>query len=390
MRPDFLPFCRPSISESDIESVVSVLRGGWITTGPVVNQLEELVKARTGAREALVFTSATAAFHCLLVAMGIGPGDEVVTPSMTWVSTPNLIELVGARAVFVDVDRETLMADASAMEAAITSRTRLLVPVHFAGAPVDLEAYRAVARRRGIPLVEDAAHAIGTRYRGVEIGSTGTAIFSLHPIKNITAGEGGVLVTDDAALADRLRRLRFHGLASNAHERSQQGRSPQSEVQEPGFKYNMPDMNAALAVSQMGRLDTFITRREELVGIYRDLLAGVDGIEPVADPAWNHRHSRHLFIVRVIAEKTGMNRSEFMDALKRLNIGTGIHFLAAHTHSWYRQQRPLPSGALANTTWNSERICTLPLFPAMSNADVVSVVDAVKAVLASARAGAQA
>jgi UDP-4-amino-4-deoxy-L-arabinose-oxoglutarate aminotransferase len=185
-------------------------------------------------------------------------------------------------------------------------------------------------------------------------------------------------VTDDTALADKIRRLRFHGLAVDAHARAQQGRSPQAEVQEPGFKQNLPDMNAVLALNQLPRLDALIERREALSKLARSLLAEVDGVTPLADPPWPHRHARHLLVVRVDERRCGMERTAFMEALKARNIGTGIHFLAAHTHRWYRENRPEPAGRLANTEWNSARICTLPLFPDMTDDDMRGVIEAVK------------
>ena len=386
MRSTFLPFCRPSISEEDIAAIGDVLRSGWITTGPRVTELEQMIADRTGAKEAIAATSGTALMHLTLQAMGIGPGDEVIGPSMTWVSTPNMVEMRGARNVFVDVDRNTLLASADAIEAAITPRTRLVIPVHYAGAPVDIDAIRALCAKRGVPILEDAAHAIGTQYKGREIGGGDPAIFSLHPIKNITSGEGGVMTTNDTDLANRVRRLRFHGLAVDANDRRQQGRSPQAEVQEPGYKQNMADMNAVLAVRQMPRLDWFIERREAITQLYRSRLAEVDGILPMTDPTWSHRHARHLFVVRVDEKICGMDRNTFMDGLKARNIGTGIHFLASHGQKWYRENRPEWMGKLPNTEWNSARICTIPCFPDMTDADANDVIDAIKETLAGARA----
>ncbi len=383
-RPAFLPFCRPSITEEDIAAVTSVLRSGWITTGPQVAAFEDAIRERTGAPEALVFISGTAAMHALLTALGIGPGDEVVTPSMTWVSTSNLVEILGARSAFVDVDRDTLLASPDEISRSITPRTKAIIPVHYAGAPCDMDPIRDVAKSRGIHLIEDAAHAIGTQYRGREIGAEGTCVFSFHPIKNITSGEGGAITTHDRALAARLRQLRFHGLAADAFERGQQGRSPQVEVQEPGFKFNMPDMNAALGVSQLRRLDALTERRRDLCRRYTRLLAGIPGVEPLGEPSWPHRHAHHLFIVRVLPEEAGLARDEFMARLKELNVGTGLHFKAAHVHRWYREHRPVASGTLPNTEWNSERICTIPMFPGMTEADQDFVVAAIRQVLDAA------
>jgi UDP-4-amino-4-deoxy-L-arabinose-oxoglutarate aminotransferase len=376
----FLPFSRPSITAADIAAVKAVLESGWITTGKKCAELEQQFALSTGCKHAVALTSATAGMHLLLHALGIGPGDEVVTPSMTWVSTVNLITLAGATPVFVDVDRDTLMTTARYVEAALTDRTKLIIPVHFAGAPLNLDALRAVAGERGIPLIEDAAHAAGARYREQPIGRIGTAVFSLHPIKNFTTGEGGIVCTDSDAIASRVRMLRFHGLRADSYDRETQGRAPQAEVIEPGFKYNLPDMNAALGVSQLARLAAMNRRRKELAEHYRTLLADVDGVVPLGLPAYEHTHAWHLFVVRIDPERTGLNRDDFMQRLKERGIGTGLHFRAVHTHAFYRTnawvRNPLP-----NTEWNSARVCSLPLFPDMQIEDVERVVDAARAVL---------
>jgi UDP-4-amino-4-deoxy-L-arabinose-oxoglutarate aminotransferase len=376
----FLPFSRPSVTAHDIERVVAVLRSGWLTTGPQCAELEEKFAARVGAAHAVAVTSATAGMHLLLHALGIGPGDEVITPSMTWVSTVNLITLAGATPVFIDVDRDTLMAGPEQIERALTARTKLIIPVHFAGASLDLDPLRALAGRHAVRLIEDAAHVAGGAYRGRPIGHGGTAVFSLHPIKNLTSGEGGIVCTDDAALAERVRRLRFHGLGADAYQRESQGRAPQAQVIEPGFKYNLPDMNAVLALSQLERLEEMNAKRRRLASRYAELLAGIEGILPLAIPSYPHTHAWHLYIVRVDRERAGIDREQFMEGLKRRNIGTGIHFNAAHRHAYYRREHPVGDG-LANTDWNSERLCSLPLFPDMENEDVERVVNAIRGVL---------
>ncbi len=382
--PPFLPFSRPSIAPADIAAVTEVLESGWITTGARCAALEQAFAARTGAAHAVALTSATAGMHLLLHALSIGPGDEVVTPSMTWVSTVNLIVLAGATPVFVDVDRDTLMTTAERVAEALTPRTRLIVPVHFAGAPLDLAPLRELAAHRELPLVEDAAHAAGTEYSGRPVGAAGTAIFSLHPIKNFTTGEGGIVCTDSEPLAARLRRLRFHGLGADAYDRESQGRAPQAEVQEPGYKYNLPDMNAVLGLGQLARLDALNARRAALAARYRELLADVDGVLPLALPPYPLHHVWHLFIVRIDAERAGLDRDEFMARLKARGIGTGLHFRAAHLHRYYREHHP-PQRALPNTEWNSARVCSLPLFPDMADTDVDRVVDAIRAVLHEAK-----
>jgi len=381
----FLPFSRPSMTPEDIAAVTAVLESRWITTGSQCTELEQRFAETVGCRHAIALTSATAGMHLLLRALDIGPGDEVVTPSMTWVSTVNLVTLCGATPVFVDVDRETLMTTADRIEAALTERTRLIVPVHFAGAALDLEAIRSVAERHAIPLAEDAAHAAGTQYRGRPIGNGGTSIFSLHPIKNLTTGEGGLVCTDSDDLAARIRRLRFHGLGADAYQREGQGRAPQAEVIEPGYKYNLPDMNAALGVSQLRRLDSMNRQRALLARRYRELLGDVEGILPLALPEYPMRHAWHLFIVRVDVDRAGIGRDEFMVQLKARGIGTGVHFRAAHEQHYYRNHHT-PRAPLPNTEWNSARVCSLPLFPDMTIADVERVVTTIRDVLAGARA----
>ena len=255
MRDTLLPICRPSITDAEIDAVTGVLKSGWITTGPNAAAFEEAFAASLGIEHAVSLSSATAGMHLALRALDIGPGDEVITPSMTWVSTVNLIVLSGATPVFVDVDRDTLMVDAESVRSLITDRTKLIIPVHYAGAPVDMGPLRTLAQERGIQVIEDAAHALGTTCRGEKVGSQGTSIFSFHPIKNLTTGEGGMFCTDQQDLADHVRRLRFHGLGVDAFDRHSQGRKPQAEVLEPGFKYNLTDISAALGRVQLDRLE---------------------------------------------------------------------------------------------------------------------------------------
>lgn len=380
MRDTFLPFSKPDLKESDIQAVADVLRSGWITTGPKVAQLEADFKQYLGSPDAISMTSETGVMEVLLHALGIGPGDEVITPSMTWVSMINLTVLAGATPVFVDVNRDTLMVDPDEVEAHITPRTKLIVPVHFAGACADMDPLRAIAQKHGIRLVEDAAHAIGTRYKGRLIGSTGTAMFSLHPIKNITTGEGGMLVTDDEELGKRARSLKFHGLGVDAYDRLTHGRSPQAQVVEPGYKYNLPDMQAVLALGQLARIEEINARRTALALHYRELLSGIDELQPLADPEYDFKHAWHLFVVRVVKGK--LNRDEFMAALKEKNIGTGLHFRCTHLQKYYREQMGCKPGMLPNTEWNSDRICSIPLFPSMTEEDQDDVIAAIKEVLA--------
>lgn len=388
MRKEFLPFSAPSISEDQIAAVADVLRSGWITTGPKSADFEAQFAAYTQSPGAVGVSSATGGMQVALRALDIGPGDEVITPSMTWVSTVNMIVLAGARPVFVDVDRDTLMTSAEHIAGEITERTKLIIPVHYAGAACDIDPICELGEKHGIPVLQDAAHAVGTEYRNSRTGKTGTAIFSFHPIKNITTGEGGMVTSDNPKLLDRIRRLKFHGLGKDAHDRKTQGRSPQAEVLEPGYKYNMTDIAAVLGLGQLERLDGFITRRSEIARLYHEKLAGIDELAPLETSQCTTRHAWHLFIVRIL-DKAGIGREDFMAALKQQNIGTGLHFLAVHTQKYYRKTAhenidTVKNRKLPNTEWNSQRICSLPMFPAMTDDDVNDVVAGIKNVLAGA------
>jgi len=375
---NFLPFSRPSMGEEEIEAVGQVLRSGWITTGPQTHQLEQDFSAAFGCKHAIAVSSATGGMHVTLMALGIGPGDEVITPSQTWVSTLNMIVLLGAVPVMIDVDVDTLMVSAEAIAAAITPKTKAIIPVHYAGAPLDLDPVYAVANQHGIAVIEDAAHAVGTRYRDRWVGAQGTAIFSFHAIKNMTCAEGGLVATDDDELAAKVRALKFHGLAVDAFDRQVQGRKPQAEVVEPGFKYNLSDIHASIAVVQLKRLSEMNARRAELAQRYLDKLQGSPYL-PMKVPDYPHRHAWHLFMIRVDEKRCGINRDALMERLKEQGIGTGLHFRAAHTQKYYRERYPQLS--LPNSEWNSASLCSLPLFPDMQDSDVDRVVSALFSLL---------
>ncbi|WP_210080310.1 UDP-4-amino-4-deoxy-L-arabinose aminotransferase [Pantoea endophytica] len=372
---NFLPFSRPSLGEEELAAVKSVFESGWITTGPKNAELEEAFCQLTGNQHAVAVSSATAGMHVTLLALGIQPGDEVITPSLTWVSTINIITLLGATPVMIDIDRDTLMVTPELIEAAITPRTRAIIPVHYAGAPADVDAIRAIGERHGIPVIEDAAHAAGCYYKGKHVGQQGTAIFSFHAIKNMTCAEGGLIVTDDAALADRMRSLKFHGLGVDAYDRHTHGRKPQAEVIMPGFKYNLPDISAAIALVQLKKLPAINQRRAAIAQRYLTELANTPFL-PLAQPEWSHQHAWHLFIIRVDEAQCGISRDALMETLKAQDIGTGLHFRAAHTHKYYRERYPQLS--LPHTEWNSDRICSIPLFPDMRDEDVTRVISALR------------
>ncbi len=372
---DFLPFSRPALGAEEIAAVSEVLLSGWITTGPKNQALEQAFCELTGNKHAIAVSSATGGMHVTLMALGLQAGDEVITPSLTWVSTLNMIVLLGAEPVMIDVDKDTLMVTPEAIEAAITPRTKAIVPVHYAGAPADIDAIRAIGERHGIPVIEDAAHAAGTEYKGKHVGSQGTAIFSFHAIKNMTCAEGGLIVTDNDEFANRIRSLKFHGLGVDAFDRQTHGRAPQAEVISPGYKYNLADINAAIALVQLGKLKELNARRHEIAQRYLKELADTPFL-PLSVPEWQHRHAWHLFIIRVDEAACGISRSGLMDALKQRGIGTGLHFRAAHTQKYYRER--YPQLQLPNSEWNSDRICSIPLFPTMTDDDTTRVITALR------------
>ena len=381
-RSDFLPFSRPTIRQAEIDEVVDSLKSGWITTGPKSQKFEEAFAAYTGFPIALALSSATAGLHIGLMALGLKPGDEVITTPMTWVATTNMIEVLGGKPVFVDIHPDTLQIDERQVEAAITDRTVGILPVHFGGAPCHMDPLLDVARRHGLWIFEDAAHGVGTLYKGQHVGCMDRlGVFSFHPIKNMTTAEGGVLVLRDEDMARKLRALRFHGLEKQAWNRYAEGGSPQVEVIMPGFKYNFMDLQAAIGLPQLASVNEFNAKRSELAGLYQESFAQVPELQTPVLPTYDHHATWHLYPVRV-KDEAGMTRDEFISRLKARNVGTGIHFKAVHTQPYYEQKYPGLRERLPNATWVSERICSLPLFPAMTEDDVRYVVAAVKDVLA--------
>ncbi len=378
IREDFLPLNKPSIGSAEIERVVDCLKSGWITTGPHCLTFEERFRKLTGAAHAITLSSATAGMHLALAALGIGPGDEVITPSMTFASTVNMIVLLGATPVFVDCDYDTLLIDAGRIEEKITDRTKAVIPVHFAGAPADMDPIVALAGRRGLALIEDAAHAVGTYYKGVHAGGFGgMAIFSFHPIKNITTGEGGLVTLNGDDLNQKIRLLRFHGIERDAWKRYGKGGNPEYDIQEAGYKYNLTDIQATLGIGQLDRLDEFNRRRAELIGLYMEGLQGIDGIDLPGVPSYPHVHPYNLMIVKTLA----MPREILMEKLSEYNIGYGFHFPACHLLSHIRRLFGTKDGMLPETERAAGRILSLPLFPDMKDSDVYYVCDALRDIL---------
>ena len=379
MNDDFLPFARPSISRAAIDEVVACLESGWITTGPRVQKFEQALKQYLGAPHVLALSSATAGLHLALVALDLQPGDEVITTPMTFAATLNTIVLAGGRPVLVDVEPHTYNMDVTRLADAIGERTRAIMPIHFAGLPVDLDPLYALAKKHGLRVIEDAAHAIGPEYSGRRIGAFGdTQVFSFHPNKNITTGEGGAIATRDEKYAARLALLRFHGMDREAWNRFGKTGSQHYEIVEPGYKYNMMDIQAALGLHQLPALDGFIRRRTELAQRYQRLLADWRKLALPRAPSYSHRHAWHLYTPLVNAEAAGMNRDDFMQALKQRNIGTGLHYRAVHLYPYYRERFGFKRGDFPIAESIGDRIVSLPLFPDMTDVDQDRVVDAMR------------
>jgi dTDP-4-amino-4,6-dideoxygalactose transaminase len=386
MRKEFLPFSIPTIEEEEIGEVVDSLQSGWITTGPKVKKFEDEFKAYVDAPYAVPLSSATAGLHLALLALGIGPGDEVITTPMTFAATVNVMIHVGAKPVLADIEPGTLNIDVQAIRGKITERTKAIVPVHFAGLPCDMDAIFALADEFGLKVLEDAAHAVGTEYKGKRIGSFDTlSVFSFHPIKNITTGEGGMVCTRDEKLAEEISLLKFHGMSREAWKRYSAKGTPNYDIVLPGFKYNMMDIQAALGIHQLRKLDRFIEKRTAIAELYNAAFAEVDEIVTPAAAPYAYRHAWHLYTPLVRIEKLSIDRDAFMAELKKENIGTGLHFKAVHHHPYYRENLPIPPGELPHADYASDRILSLPLFPKMTMEDAKDVVEAVKNVIARTR-----
>ncbi len=383
-RSSFLPYCMPLIGEEEIQEVVDSIRSGWITTGPKVKRFEEEFARYVGAKHAVAVSSCTAALHVALAALGLGPDGEVIVPTLTFCATANVVVHLGARPVIVDVDRHGLIS-AEAVERAITARTRAIVPVHYAGQASDLDALVALASHRGIPVVEDAAHAAGCTYGGRMIGAHGRATaFSFYATKNLTTGEGGMITTEDGDLAARMRRLALHGMSRDAWKRYTQAGAWYYEVTEAGYKYNMTDIQAALGIHQLRRLEGFIERRRRIARQYRAAFADLPEIElPGELPGRNHVY--HLYPVRLVPERLRIDRAGFIEALKERRIGASVHFIPLHRHPYYRQRFELRPEAFPGAERLYEGLLSLPLYPGMTEGDVEDVIAAVREIVLDRR-----
>ena len=367
---DFIPFSRPSFTPQTLDDVTACLSSGWITTGPRVQAFEKALAQYIGAPHVLTLTSATAGLSLALQALDVGPGDEVITTPLTFAATVNVIALVGATPVLVDVDPETHTLDLDQVERAITPRTKVIMPVHFAGLPVDMDRLNALAQANGIRVVEDAAHAIGTLSRGRQVGSFGDIqVFSFHATKNMTTGEGGALATRDPDIAAKISVLRFHGIDRPAWNRFTKNGSPHYDVVRPAIKFNMMDIQAALGLHQLAQLDQFIEKRTQLVQRYQEFFRTRPYLTCPPQAHAQDRHAWHLFAPCVNEAALGMDRDALLVALKEHNIGASLHYRPVHLFSCYQETYGFREGMFPVAEDVGRRTLSLPLFPDLSFGD---------------------
>jgi UDP-4-amino-4,6-dideoxy-N-acetyl-beta-L-altrosamine transaminase len=383
VRSSLLPYGRQTIDEADIAAVVEVLRSDWLTTGPMIARFESAFAASVGAAHAVAVSSGTAALHAAAFAAGVGPGDEVITTPLTFIASANCARYVGAQPVFADIESDTLNISVEAARKRLTDRTRAIVAVDFSGQPADLDELCALASSHGAVLIEDACHALGAQYRGRPVGSIAPlTVFSTHPVKHITTGEGGVITTNDPELATKMRQFRNHGMTTDARMR-QDSESWYYEMVALGYNYRITDLQCALGISQLRHADQWHARRLEIARWYTDRLSDVSGLRlPIVRgdrlSAW------HLYVIRVETQplRAGIGRAEVFRALRAENIGVNVHYIPVTWHPYYRALGHGP-GECPIADHAYEQLITLPLFPAMSDQDVTDVVDAVHKVMSA-------
>ena len=375
-----IPYGKQLIDEADIAAVVEVLRSDFLTTGPKVADFERAFGNFVGAGEAVAVSSGTAALHTAAFALGIGPGDEVIVPAMTFAATANCIVFQGGKPVFADVDPDTLLLDPANAESRITPRTRGIVAVDYAGQPCDYDVLRAIADRHGIWLFADACHSLGGRYKDAPVGTLARlSAFSLHPVKHITTGEGGMVTTDDPELAARMRIFRNHGITSDYRQRESQG-SWYYEMAVLGYNYRLTDFQCALGMSQLRKLPGWIARRGEIARLYDDAFAGHPAVTPLSVRE-GVLHAYHLYVIRLGLHALRAGRGDIFAELRAAGIGVNVHYIPVHLHPFYRRRFGTRPGTCPVAEAAYERILSLPMYPGMSDADVLEVISAVRIII---------
>ena len=379
--PEFIPFHVPQIDEDEIQSVVETLRSGWLTTGVKVKRFEEDFSKYLGCSHAVAVNSCTAALHLALDAIGVKEGDEVIVPTMTFAATAEVVLYFKAKPVLVDCERDTFNMDPAQLEAAITSKTKAIIPVHFGGQACEMAPILEIARAHGLKVIEDAAHALPASYRGEKVGTLGDiTCFSFYATKTITTGEGGMATTENAEWANRMRMMSLHGISHDAWKRYTKEGSWYYEILNPGFKYNLTDIAAAIGIEQLKKCTAYRESRKRIASVYDDCFGEFREIQtPVCRP--DREHAWHLYVIQLNLDSLRLTRNEFVEALREEGIGTSVHFIPLHVHPYYREKFGYQPGDFPNASAAFERIISLPIYPKMTQQDLDRVIDAVRGIV---------
>lgn len=377
MRSDFLIFGSPLIEQAEIDEVIDSLKSGWLGTGPKTHHFENLFRDYKDSKFAVALNSCTAALHLSMLAAGLGPGDEVIVPTMTFCATANAVIHAGARPVFADCCRDTMNIDPEDIERKITPKTKAIIPVHFAGRACNMAAILNIAKKHNLKLIEDCAHAIETKYHGQATGTFGDlGCFSFYVTKNIVTGEGGMIIGNDESYANKIKILALHGMSKDAWKRFSDKGYKHYQVVSVGYKYNMMDIQAAIGIHQLSRIEQYWRRREEIWNRYNKAFEGLPVFTP-AEIEPNTRHAYHLYTLLLDTERLRVSRDQFLDELTRRNIGVGVHYIALHLHPYYQRTFGYKRGDFPNAEWISDRTLSIPLSAKLTDHDVEDVIDAV-------------
>jgi len=376
----FIPYGYQWIDEDDIRSVVEVLRSDWLTTGPKVSEFEQAFAGFVGAQEAVAVSNGTAALHAAMYAAGIGPGDEVIVPPMTFVATANAVVFQGGTPVFADVDQDTLLIDPKCAEAKITPHTKAIIAVDFAGQPCNYNILQSIASRYDLTLIADSCHALGAEYNGAKTGSLADmTAFSFHPVKHITTGEGGMITTNESSMAKKMRTFRNHGITTEHHQREKEG-TWYYEMTNLGYNYRLSDFQCALGMSQLKKLPGWIIRRKEIAGRYDEAFVDIPEITPLSVGP-NILHAYHLYVVKINFKELEIDRATFFKIVREKNIGINVHYIPVHLHPFYRKTFLTGPGLCPVAERAYEQIISLPMFPRMADEDVEKVINLMQEVI---------
>jgi len=381
-KKEFIVFGKPHIAKDEINEMIDTLESGWIGTGPKTKLFERSFAEYVGAKYAIGLNSCTAGLHLALDTLDISEGDEIITTPMTFAATANVIEHRNAKPIFVDVSKDDMNIDVDLIEKAITPKTRVIMPVHFAGRPCKMDRINEIANKYRLSIIADAAHAVEAKYNGKRIGEVSdVTVFSFYANKNLTTGEGGMIVTDNEELAEKMRIRSSHGLSKNAWKRYSKNGYKSYDVLYPGYKYNMTDMQASLGIHQLKKIEMNLIIRENIWGKYDKAFKGIDALLKPNSVGKLKRHARHLYIILLDLKKLSITRDEFVQCMNDCGIGTGVHYKAIHLHDYYKKKYSYKRGNFKNAEWISDRTLSLPLSPYLTEQDTDNVINTVKEII---------